>query len=485
MASDQGPVATEPSLQPSQHVHAAPAAQPTDPDGPESARANPLKRSREDSPGSPSPDTEEPSHKTTRFTPRTTSPIQLTAAVAALEAERRRREELGQELSNVHDQSSNSVLESLIRSNAAMSQPSDVHATPAPTATMEATERPENSVPTSISIPMSSDQLAPTGSSVLGANGDASQPGDPTLPGEPVTESPGPMDIDPHLEETDPSHQAEKTTPASHSYPGPLHMSGPMPAPASRNMSYPGQASPPSAGRERKEHKCPTCSTVFTRQHNLKSHMLTHKDEKPYKCEQCDMRFRRLHDLKRHSKLHTGEKPHVCPKCDRKFARGDALARHSKGAGGCAGRRSSMGTFLDDDANTSLTDADDSRMHDHRMASSLDGGRDSLHSSLYAKYAADAAIAEEERMRQQGLSGMKASQGVGSPANIDGASDHGQVYARSASGSGGLYPPDRNSVSALISLKSRSYGEIPIPPLNIRLLETVSIRIPLSVNNRI
>lgn len=94
-----------------------------------------------------------------------------------------------------------------------------------------------------------------------------------------------------------------------------------------------------------RKHRCPYCSTEFTRHHNLKSHLLTHSQEKPYVCSTCQSRFRRLHDLKRHTKLHTGERPHVCPKCNRKFARGDALARHTKGPGGCAGRRASMGSF--------------------------------------------------------------------------------------------------------------------------------------------
>ncbi|KAJ5265970.1 hypothetical protein N7524_006988 [Penicillium chrysogenum] len=98
-----------------------------------------------------------------------------------------------------------------------------------------------------------------------------------------------------------------------------------------------------------KKHRCPYCATEFTRQHNLKSHLLTHSQEKPFVCQTCQSRFRRLHDLKRHAKLHTGERPHICPKCGRRFARGDALARHNKGQGGCAGRRSSMGSFAADD----------------------------------------------------------------------------------------------------------------------------------------
>ncbi|OMJ28834.1 Transcriptional regulator CRZ1 [Smittium culicis] len=79
-----------------------------------------------------------------------------------------------------------------------------------------------------------------------------------------------------------------------------------------------------------KKYSCNICYASFSRQHNLKSHTLTHSTERPFICDICMKSFRRQHDLKRHKKLHTGERPHTCPTCGRGFARLDALNRHMR-----------------------------------------------------------------------------------------------------------------------------------------------------------
>ncbi|KAK5681990.1 hypothetical protein LTS12_029241, partial [Elasticomyces elasticus] len=166
--------------------------------------------------------------------------------------------------------------------------------------------------------------------------------------------SPGPMEESTSQDGDRPRHRdeveiADEASNKAFSYPMPAALGF---NDARRGLSLPGSGFGRSAGQRSpgaKKHRCPYCATEFTRHHNLKSHLLTHSQEKPYVCQTCQSRFRRLHDLKRHTKLHTGERPHICPKCGRRFARGDALARHNKGQGGCAGRRSSMGSYVADD----------------------------------------------------------------------------------------------------------------------------------------
>lgn len=102
------------------------------------------------------------------------------------------------------------------------------------------------------------------------------------------------------------------------------------------DKTTPGQPNNPNAAKA-KPFVCNVCNQTFSRQHNLKSHALTHSQEKPFQCEICHHFFRRHHDLKRHAKLHTGEKPYQCQHCKRKFARLDALNRHLRAESFCGG----------------------------------------------------------------------------------------------------------------------------------------------------
>ncbi|KAF8608104.1 hypothetical protein BDV93DRAFT_602992 [Ceratobasidium sp. AG-I] len=49
---------------------------------------------------------------------------------------------------------------------------------------------------------------------------------------------------------------------------------------------------------------------------------------KPHVCDQCGAAFSRAHDLKRHVDTHKGDRPHKCPTCTKAFSRKDALQRH-------------------------------------------------------------------------------------------------------------------------------------------------------------
>lgn len=418
------------------------------------SRPRPLKRQRETTPTSPdlSSGGDLSPSKIARLVgyARQSPPPSLTGATG-FEEERPRREEEQQRLEHQEDSanSNHRALADLMSGVEALSRPQDVSAASDSSHAVEAASIAVARALSAVSIP-TSNPGHPEPHEVSPQSAAASAESRETLsegPGE-VVHSPAAMDIDSRSDQRlyaqQPDAQMDDKTAGSLSYPGAMQPGNPMGAPAPRGMSLPmtssqGQDLSPRSPTSNKKHKCQYCATEFTRHHNLKSHLLTHSQEKPYVCQTCQMRFRRLHDLKRHGKLHTGEKPHICPKCDRKFARGDALARHSKGAGGCAGRRPSMGgSFADDDYDTSgLPAVDDSAM-----------------AGVLYENAPAVDMTDEER-RRLSLPSVKGQHVPGQPTQ-DGYVAHSNTYPPAGPRpphAGGLYPPnmDRGSASSTTS----------------------------------
>ncbi|XP_067205495.1 PR domain zinc finger protein 5-like isoform X2 [Linepithema humile] len=80
---------------------------------------------------------------------------------------------------------------------------------------------------------------------------------------------------------------------------------------------------------ERTKYECPICQVYFTRQGELKRHMVKHSDVRPYKCTICERAFKRSFELSSHMQIHRNV-TYACKTCSFTTTNKVSLRTHNR-----------------------------------------------------------------------------------------------------------------------------------------------------------
>ncbi|XP_064098420.1 myoneurin-like [Macrobrachium nipponense] len=76
--------------------------------------------------------------------------------------------------------------------------------------------------------------------------------------------------------------------------------------------------------------KCPTCGKTFSRQSQLKSHLMSHSEARPFMCTKCNMKFKYRRNLVEHSSIHDDPPSFICSVCGLTFKQRSNLLKHER-----------------------------------------------------------------------------------------------------------------------------------------------------------
>nr|CAD7433066.1 unnamed protein product [Timema monikensis] len=79
---------------------------------------------------------------------------------------------------------------------------------------------------------------------------------------------------------------------------------------------------------EHRPHKCGFCGRCFKLNNTLKNHLVTHREKRPYKCDICSKNFKNKTILKTHLVTHGEHRPHKCDVCGKLFKLNKSLKSH-------------------------------------------------------------------------------------------------------------------------------------------------------------